>query len=172
MYTYRFTIAPEREEASYERLLAVCHQRLQEAEVSRLTTEGNAARFECRLLASRNEARCRLGVRANSGQIVVHPEAGQVSYSLSFANLVLLGSAFTGFVALMILLSGPPLAPLCCTPFLWLWVVGMEYLTSLARFDRFMKRCIRDAGFVVVKRRHAAAVGQHSSAHRWRIRLL
>jgi hypothetical protein len=42
----------------------------------------------------------------------------------------------------------------CAIPFMWLWLIGMNYLIALARFDRFMKRCIREAGFSISAKVH------------------
>ena len=151
VYLSSFTVMPEREGAMHEDLLRMFAQRLEDVRAGNVTVEENSVGFTggvFRLVSNWN-----LLVGITSGRIELEPEADRIAYSLSFIQLVVGGTVMIGLMAVFMGATGfPSVAFFCGLPFMWLWLVGMNYLITLARFDRFIKRCIRDAGFSIVKR--------------------
>ncbi len=164
MYRSSFTAVPEHEGATHEGLLRMFARRLEKIRAGHVTVEENIVCFKggvFRLTGNWN-----LLASITSGRIELKPETNRVTYSLSFMHLVVFGTVMVGFMAAFMVANEFPSGFFFCgLPFTWLWLVGMNYLIALARFDRFMKRCIRDAGFAVVRSQKDA--GQRPGSKRF-----
>jgi hypothetical protein len=150
MYHNSFALAPVQDGATLEQLLAIVGQRLEDAQARKVSVEPNTVSFKggfFRLVGNWN-----LLVAIGSGKIELDPQGHRIAYSLSFAELLVVGTVMIGVMAMFMAAGGfPSGAFICFLPVGWLWLVGMNYLIALSRFDRFMKRCIRDSGFAIMK---------------------
>jgi hypothetical protein len=155
MYRSGFTIVPERPDAAYDDLLATFEQRLRTADARNMVNDGKELRFTGGIFRLSALGSWNLLAVIGKGGISIDRQANRVTYWLSFAQLVIVGILMIGLLDTCMALGGKiPLPGICAvSPFFFLWAVGMNYLIALARFDRFMKRCIREAGFAIQARK-------------------
>jgi len=148
MYRSGFKILPGREGATHEDLLRMLVQGLEKARARSVIIEESTVSFKggmFRFVTGGN-----LLVAITSGRIEFKPEASRITYSLCFKQLVVVGTVMVGVFAALMAARGFSYGFFRFgLPVMWLWLVGMNYLIALARFDGFMKRGIRAAGFVI-----------------------
>jgi hypothetical protein len=144
MYRSAINVVLANPKTDCEALLAHLEKELRRVQARRIERTGNSIRFSgglFRLVSNWN-----LLGPISRGEIVVQPESGKLAYSLSFRQLVVVVSLMVGIAAFFILVSDELRMLLFAVPFIWIWLVGMNYLTALTRFDRFLKRGIRAVG--------------------------
>lgn len=152
MYRASFTVMPEREGAKYDDLLRTFVRGLTaDLHARDVMVERNSITFTGAPWPWMSWEHSPL-LLISTGRIELDPTASRVAYSLSFAKLMLMGALMIGLLSIFMVCTGAPaMAFYIAIPVWWLWGVGMSYLIILARIDRFMKRCIRSAGFCVVR---------------------
>ena len=146
MYRSRFNIMPERQDASYKGLLRTFQHELEEARARKVTLEPNGLSFRgglFRFMSSWN-----IFVSITKGRILLDPETSRVTYYLSFVEIIVVVTLMIGFMALAAK-HLPTEFYYWGLPLMWLWLVGANLAFALTRFDRFMRRCIREAGFCI-----------------------
>lgn len=155
MYRSGFTVVPQRPDAAYDDLLATLEQRLRDADARKVTNNGDELCFAggfFRFVSNWN-----LLVPIGKGRISLDRQTSRITYSLSFVQLVIGGILMVGFMDTVVIGWKWPAEGICAASVvMFLWLVGMNYLIALARFDKFMKRCIRDAGFSVQRHKKEA----------------
>jgi hypothetical protein len=87
------------------------------------------------------------------GEIEIDGERHCIYYNIRFSQLIIIGSFMVAFiVAAFAVSSGAPKTVLILgLPFIWFWLVGMNLIIDIPRFNRFIIRIIRGAGFTVTK---------------------
>jgi hypothetical protein len=162
MYRSGFTIAPARPDAAYEAILSAAEQRLRKADAHNLLNDGTEVRFTggfFRILSNYTLlSNWNLLYPITKGSITVDRQANRIKYELGFVQVVIVGILMTGFLDTCMAVGGKCSPSVICiaSVFWFLWFAGMNYLISLARFDSFVKRCMRDAGFSVQRRKKEA----------------
>jgi hypothetical protein len=142
-------IAASREGATYEGLAKEILQELERARGRIVAAESNRIEFRGGIFrfAPGWNLLCPIG----KGWVTVDPQAGKVTYTLSFGQLWVLGIAMAALMATPAWRGGRSLGPYLPTIlFFSLWLVGMNYIIARIRFRSFMIRCIHGAGFSVV----------------------
>jgi hypothetical protein len=156
MHQSGFTVAPQRPDATHEGLLTAFEQRLRKATARNLVTDGDEIRFTggvFRLVPNWNAL-----VGITRGRIRIDRGTSRVAYCLSFTQLLIVATLMVGFLSVPAAVGGFSAEGVCAAALLWFSALyGLNRLITLARFDSFMKRCIRDAGFSVQRRKKEVA---------------
>ena len=77
-----------------------------------------------------------------SGELTI--DGREVRYGINFRQLILLGTMMVG-VATIFMLNTPVHPPLFLLPLMWLWLVGVNLLIGIIRFERFLDRALTSA---------------------------
>ena len=152
MYEPGFLVKKAREDASFSDLLTHCNHELWRVRARQITQEENSVAFRVGMF--RPVGNWNLLVGITHGEIRVDPEVGSVRYRLSFQRLVIWGTAMACVMGgLLAVTEAPPCMFLAFLPLIWGGVVGGNYLFALARFDRLMKKCMRESGFSIERKK-------------------
>ena len=160
MYQSSFSIVPERDGATREDLLKAFVEWLEKLSARHITVHGNTVFFKGGVWRFRRgrftwNTMWDVLFTITSGRIEVGLE--RVTYSLTFTQWIILCTAFVGLTAaLMVSQLGVFPELFFVVPIAWLTLVVLDNLFALALLRRCMKRCIRDAGFAIVKRQKVA----------------
>lgn len=121
---------------------------LDEADASSVTTEGYLVRFTVDL--RRPVGNWNILVPFNGGTIAVEAETERVRvrYDLNTKRiLIFVTGAVAALGAFMVFAHPEKYGPLTVLPYLipgWLWLFGMNYVTSMIRVPRWLRRGLRD----------------------------
>ncbi len=87
----------------------------------------------------------------SSGRITFNKVESSIKYTLSFKELIVFGMVGTVYMTAFPLLNGAPIVFVLISPLLvWGWVVGMNVLIGLSRFNSLIKTCIENASYEVI----------------------
>ena len=154
MYRHTFNLTPARAGVTYSSLRKLIEHRLASRLQARgLEIEGNAMRFR-----GLSWVRRPLPWTLLSGRIDINPEANQVTWRLRLWPQAIPATLLVGLwgLGMAVVVWGSVIPALGFVLLVWLMAVGFSCGITLALFDGFMRRCFRDAGFAISKRRPPA----------------
>jgi hypothetical protein len=84
------------------------------------------------------------------GEITIDQTSHTLHYSISFSELITQGTVWLVIMAIFLIYVGfPALLLVFGYPIAWLWLVGMNILISIPRFDSFINQIVKSEGFYV-----------------------
>ena len=78
------------------------------------------------------------------GEIEVDSDSHRVNYSLSYSQWLTLGTIFVFLIGTFILFTSSK-RDLWFLPLIWVWLVGINVVIGISRFEGFIRKCIETA---------------------------
>ena len=127
-------------------LFQTIKSRLREVRAENMRTRGHRVEFTggmFRIVLRWNLLIC---ISRGSVEMVSDEEGLDVHYGLSFTQAYLVGTIVLAIPSTIAVFAGVPLLAIAIyAGIMWLWMVGMNILIAKARFDHFLRKCIRRA---------------------------
>ena len=150
MYRRTIKILASDPSSDFSRLAKEIVESLEREKAKNLETTDNRITFTggvFRLVSNWNVL-----VPITRGEIEIDGEHHCIHYNISFSQLIVIGSFMVAFIAAFAVSSGAPkMVLILALPFIWFWLVGMNLIIGIPRFNSFMKRTVQSAGFTVIK---------------------
>jgi hypothetical protein len=156
VYRASIEITPCGKDVSYGDLVAAVERRLRKVSARDLTAEANEVSFAGGPFPLRFVSNWNVLAPITRGTVRVDPVNSRVTYCLGFAGFMAIPALFLLILVVILAVGRNPWYVFLLTFAFWSFLVGLNYLFALARFDHFMKQCVRDAGFSIRKRRRAS----------------